>query len=65
MRKEDEEKYKKILPTMQDPIETVKSKLTQLDNMIRADRQNYIYTQQQIGGGGAGLGDFLNQDTLY
>lgn len=42
LRKEDEEKYKKILPTINDPNSLVLSKLQGLDDAIRARRQRHL-----------------------
>jgi hypothetical protein len=41
LRKEDEEKYRKILPTMQDDPEVANSKLAYLKEMIQNDLANY------------------------
>lgn len=51
LRKEDEEKYKKILPTMQDQPEVYRAKVAQLRQMIGADMQQYLALQQQYGKG--------------
>lgn len=41
LRKEDEEKYKKILPTMNDTYATATSKMDELSLMIQRDMENY------------------------
>lgn len=51
LRKEDEEKYKKILPTMQDQPEVYRAKVAQLRQMIGDDMQQYLALQQQYGKG--------------
>ena len=51
LRKEDEEKYRKILPTMQDQPEVYRSKVSQLRQMISADMQQYLALQKQYGKG--------------
>lgn len=49
LRKEDEEKYKKILPTVNDTMETVLYKMKQLKAQITWDIENY-QNQQMLGG---------------
>ena len=51
LRKEDEDKYKKILPTMQDQPEVYRAKVAQLRNMIQTDMQSYLQMQQGYGKG--------------
>lgn len=51
LRKEDEDKYKKILPTMQDEAPVYRAKVAQLREMISADMQQYLAMQQQYGKG--------------
>ncbi len=51
LRKEDEDKYKKILPTMQDQPNVFRDKVAKLRQMIGADTQQYIKLQQQYGKG--------------
>jgi hypothetical protein len=51
LRKEDEDKYKKILPTMQDQPDVYRAKVAQLRTMIGADIQNYLKLQQSYGKG--------------
>jgi len=51
LRKEDEEKYKKILPTMSDPKKVAQNKLKQLRAMLSRDYQSYIELQNTRGGG--------------
>lgn len=55
LRKEDEDKYKKILPTLQDSKSTVDYKLKQLNSMLQRDLNTYLKTQQSYGKG-AGQG---------
>jgi hypothetical protein len=49
LRKEDEEKYKKILPTMQDPPELAASKIDGLIQALQNDLQTFMSGQQQAG----------------
>lgn len=56
LRKEDEAKYKKILPTMQDSPEVAKNKLAYLKQMITADLNSYVQLQQQYGKGAGQVG---------
>jgi hypothetical protein len=49
LRKEDEEKYKKILPTMNDTEDTVRYKLAQIKASIAADLERYTSLQQSSG----------------
>jgi len=51
LRKEDEEKYKKILPTINDSKEVARNKLDQLKIKLNNDLQNYILYQKQYGKG--------------
>ena len=55
LRKEDEEKYKKILPILTDPLEVAIDKTVQLEETLDADLKRYIEAQQQFGGGAAQL----------
>lgn len=52
LRKEDEEKYKKILPTVNDTYNTVVYKMQQLDATMRADIERYRAEQALQGRGG-------------
>lgn len=61
LRKEDEEKYKKILPTINDSPNVAQAKINQLTSMLARDMQSYIQLQQSIGGGGDSLGNLLQQ----
>lgn len=56
LRKEDEEKYKKILPTMTDEPEVYRAKVEQLRTMIGADMQQYLELQQGYGKGAGQVG---------
>lgn len=49
LRKEDEEKYKKILPVMNDTAETVRYKLSQISASIQKDIETYKSLQQSGG----------------
>lgn len=51
LRKEDEDKYKKILPTMQDQPEVYRAKVEQLRIMMGTDINNYLQLQSQYGKG--------------
>ena len=51
LRKEDEEKYKKILLTLDDPREVALNKLSQLEEKITEDLERYIYFQRTYGKG--------------
>lgn len=51
LRKEDEEKYKKILPTMEDTKEVALSKLEQLYAKLNEDLNTYVNLQGQYGKG--------------
>lgn len=55
LRKEDEEKYKKILPTIRDTQDVAQYKIQTLYQMIQRDMQNYINLQSSVGGGGYNL----------
>jgi hypothetical protein len=59
LRKEDEEKYKKILPTMTDTKAQALSKLQKLKIKIDEDLQSYINLQSEYGKG-AGLENLLS-----
>lgn len=59
LRKEDEEKYRKILPTMQDQPNVFRDKVSKLRQMISTDAQQYIKLQQQYG---KGAGQVSNSD---
>jgi hypothetical protein len=56
LRKEDEDKYKKILPTMQDQPDVYRAKVAQLRSMIQADMQSYLQLQQGYGKGAGQAG---------
>lgn len=56
LRKEDEEKYKKILPTMQDEPAVYEAKVAQLRQMIGTDMQQYLQLQQGYGKGAGQVG---------
>jgi hypothetical protein len=49
LRKEDEEKYKKILPTIQDPPDVVETKLTGLEQAIRLRRERHLENLSSAG----------------
>lgn len=49
LRKEDEEKYKKILPTVNDTEETARYKLAQLNTTLQADLDRYTSLLQSGG----------------
>ena len=51
LRKEDEEKYKKILPTMSDTYKTAKYKIKALYDAISRDMKDYENKQQTYGTG--------------
>lgn len=51
LRKEDEEKYKKILPTIRDTQETAQAKLQQLYTKISQDLETYVELQRAYGKG--------------
>lgn len=51
LRKEDEDKYKKILPTMNDTKETALEKLNQLYEKISEDLDSYVELQRDYGKG--------------
>lgn len=51
LRKEDEEKYKKILPVMTDTKEVATNKLNQLQQKLSEDLQRYTELQYQYKGG--------------
>jgi hypothetical protein len=55
LRKEDEEKYKKILPTISDLPEVARNKLKSLHTKLNQDLQRYIQTQQRYGKGRGAL----------
>lgn len=55
LRKEDEEKYKKILPILTDPKEVAISKTVQLEKKLKEDLERYIELQRQFGGGAGQL----------
>lgn len=56
LRKEDEDKYKKILPTMQDNPDVYRNKVAQLRSMIQSDMQSYLQMQQGYGKGAGQVG---------
>ena len=62
LRKEDEEKYKKILPTIIDNKETAIYKIQQIYQALDRDLNNYVNLQSQYGKG-AGTTNTL-EDTL-
>lgn len=49
LRKEDEEKYKKILPTVGDTAAIISYKIAALDKQLRADLSTYIANQSGAG----------------
>lgn len=51
LRKEDEDKYKKILPVITDTKEVAISKLQTLEVMLDQDLQNYVSLQRSYGKG--------------
>lgn len=51
LRKEDEEKYKKILPTMMDTEEVAIFKLEQLQQKLNLDLEKYVGLQKEYGKG--------------
>ena len=51
LRKEDEEKYKKILPTMNDTKEVALNKLRQLHEKLSSDLESYVGLQGEYGKG--------------
>jgi hypothetical protein len=53
LRKEDEEKYKKILPLITDTKEVALNKLSLLETKLNEDLQRYVYAQGAYGGGGS------------
>lgn len=59
LRKEDEEKYKKILPVMTDSKEVALRKLKQLDTKLKLDIKNYVEAQR-LYGKGRGAENILN-----
>jgi len=63
LRAEDEAKYRKILPTMQDSPEGAQYKINKLRQMIREDMQRYLVTQQRYGKG-AGQVNTSDSQTL-
>jgi len=54
LRKEDEEKYKKILPTMADTKEVAIKKIEKLEQTLAQDLEDYIYIQTNYGKGRTG-----------
>ena len=58
LRKEDEAKYERILPTIADPPEVVKAKLDGLDQAIRLRRQRLV---ESLGSAGYDVGGFDGQ----
>lgn len=61
LRKEDEEKYKKILPTISDAPNVAQAKIQQLYTTLTRDIQNYVQLQQSVGSGGDQVGQLLQQ----
>lgn len=59
LRKEDEEKYKKILPTVTDTKAVANNKLKKLQAKIAQDLNSYVSLQQQTGKGRGSLEDAL------
>ncbi len=49
LRKEDEEKYKKIIPTMNDTADTARYKMVQLEATMKKDVETYKALQQASG----------------
>ena len=54
LRKEDEEKYKKILPTMTDTKEIALKKIEKLEKTLAQDLEDYVYIQSNYGKGRTG-----------
>jgi hypothetical protein len=61
LRKEDEAKYKKILPTLTDTKTTALEKLRDLELAIAQDLENYLSLQQNTGKGGGQLPTSIEQ----
>ncbi|UOF78698.1 hypothetical protein [Caudoviricetes sp.] len=55
LRKEDEEKYKKILPTVRDPQSVALSKIAELRRKLAEDLKNYVTLQSTYGKGAADI----------
>ena len=51
LRKEDEDKYKKILPTIKDTPTVAQEKIRQLYTRLSTDLENYVTTQRTYGKG--------------
>lgn len=49
LRKEDEEKYRKILPNLADPYDVAVSKIDMLEQKLKTDLKTYIDTQAASG----------------
>jgi hypothetical protein len=64
LRKEDEEKYKKILPTIYDTPEVAQAKIDYLIQNISAQMQNYTGLQNTRGGGTFQLPSSTDQVTF-
>lgn len=60
LRKEDEEKYKKILPTLNDPPETVRYKIKQIATGLQSDLERYLMNQQQFGKGSTDISNLFS-----
>jgi hypothetical protein len=54
LRKEDEEKYKKILPVITDTKEVALRKIAELERTMKSNVEDYIYVQQAYGKGSEG-----------
>jgi len=62
LRKEDEEKYKKILPTIGDDPKTAKEKAATLENMLRVDLQRHAKNLEKGGYNMSNFGDLGASD---
>lgn len=60
LRKEDEEKYRKILPVMDDDATVAQAKLKYLQNLIGQNLQQYIALQTRNGGSPSSLEEALS-----
>lgn len=54
LRKEDEEKYKRILPVITDPKEVALRKLDELEKTMKSNVDDYVYMQKMYGKGSEG-----------
>lgn len=65
LRKEDEEKYKKILPTMRDPQEVALYKLSELKRKLNEDLTNYVTLQGNYGGGSSDVTNLFTPQNAF